>query len=105
MRLTRFLVLATSLALLGGCGAAGRMVGPPSKTTLPAYLPAGTPAGEKVAVCYGGATSSMKELAAAAAEFCGEPGSTVSFVTEDLYLNECPLMKKRRAVFACREPR
>lgn len=105
MRLSAFLAVLLSLAAVAGCGSVGRMTGPPSKTTLPDNLPAGTWKGQKVAVCYGGATSSMEALAVAAAELCKEPGSRVEFLTEDLHLNECPLLKKRRAVFACHDPR
>jgi len=105
MRLTAFLILFLSLVAVTGCERISRMTGAPSKTSLPAYYPPGTATGEKVAVCYGGATPSMEALAAAAAELCKEPGSTVEFVTEDLHLNECPLLKKRRAIFTCHEPR
>jgi hypothetical protein len=105
MRLTAFLVILLSLAAVAGCARVSRMTGAPSKTSQPDYYPAGAGKGEKVAVCYGGATTSMEALAAAAAELCKEPGSTVEFVTEDLHLNECPLLKKRRAVFTCHDPR
>jgi hypothetical protein len=105
MRLAAFLILLLSLVAVTGCERISRMTGAPSRTTLPECYPAGTEKGQKVAVCYGGATTSMEALAAAAAELCKEPGSTVEFVTEDLHLNECPLLKKRRAVFACHEPR
>jgi hypothetical protein len=47
----------------------------------------------------------METLTAAALEQCSEPGSTVEYLTGDLHINECPLLKKRRAVFICREPR
>jgi hypothetical protein len=107
MRFVTFLTLMLSLLALAGCGSIGRMTGAPSRTTLPDHLPAGTPKEkkeEKVAVCYGAATSSKEQLATAAAEFCKEPGSTVTFLTEDVQLNECPLLKKRRAVFSCHEP-
>ncbi len=77
MRLTAFLILILSLIAVTGCERVGRMTGAPSKTSLPDYYPAGTDKGEKVAVCYGGATTSMEALAAAAAELCKEPGSTV----------------------------
>jgi hypothetical protein len=105
MRLMAFFILLLSLVAVTGCERVSRMTGAPSKTSLPDYYPAGTEKGQKVAVCYGGATTSMEALAAAAAELCKEPGSTVELVTEDLHLNECPLLKKRRAVFACHEPR
>ena len=105
MRLMALLMLILTLVAVTGCGSIGRMAGAPSKTSLPDYYPPNAPEGQKVAVCYGAATKSMKELAAAAAELCKEPGSTVAFVTEDVQLNECPLLKKRRAVFACQEPR
>ena len=105
MRLWTIFAILLSLLAVSGCERVSRMTGAPSKTTLPDYYPAGTPEGEKVAVCYGGATASMKDLAAAAAELCKEPHSTVTFVTDDVQLNECPLLKKRRAVFVCHDPK
>ena len=105
MRLPVILMLMLSLLAAAGCGSIGRMAGAPSRTSLPEHFPAGTPKGEKVAVCYGSATSSMEQLTAAAAEMCSQPGSTVTFITEDVQLNECPLVKKRRAVFSCHAPR
>lgn len=105
MRLLIVLGVTLSLLAMAGCGSIGRMAGAPSRTTVPDHFPAGTPKGEKVAVCYGAATSSMEQLTAAAAEMCSQPGSTVTFITEDVQLNECPLVKKRRAVFSCHAPR
>jgi hypothetical protein len=105
MRLLAILVIVSSFAAMTGCGSVSRMTGPPSKTTLPDHLPPGSPKGEKVAVCYGGETGSLEALATAAAELCKEPGAKVEFVMEDVHLNECPLLKKRRAVFACHDPR
>lgn len=98
------LALVMALAALSGCERVSRMTGVPSATSLPESIPAGSPPGQKVAVCYGGATPSMEALAVAAAELCTEPGSRVQFLAEDLHLNECPLMKKRRAIFVCHEP-
>jgi len=104
MRRLAALALVLAAVTLAGCDRLSRMTGAPSKTTLPENLPLGSPAGEKVAVCYGGATESMQALTEAAAELCKEPGSTATFLVEDLHLNDCPLFKKRRAVFVCHEP-
>jgi hypothetical protein len=105
MRPSVCISLILTVLTLAGCDSISRMTGAPSKTSVPSNMPAGGPPGERVAVCYGGATSSMAELAAAAAEICKEPGSTVEYLTSDLNLNDCPLLKKRRAVFVCHAPR
>ena len=96
------LLLLTGLA---GCDSINRFAGPPSKTSLPAHLPPYQKPGAAVALCYNKDTGTMETLAAAAQELCSEPGSTVEYLTGDLHINECPLLKKRRAVFICREPR
>lgn len=93
------------MLLLSGCDTASQFSGDPSETTRPRHLPANAPAGEKVAVCYSASASTRETVIKAAAELCKEPGSTVDIVTEDFYLNDCPLLKKRRAVFVCRYPK
>lgn len=99
-----FILLAT--LALAACDTVGRLgAGEPTKTSLPEHLPPDSPANQKVAVCYTGRSTTKQALYAAAAELCKEPGSSVQYLMEDLNLNDCPLLKKRRAVFVCYEPR
>jgi hypothetical protein len=106
MKASTALVLGLAVVLsLSGCDTASRYSGEPSPTSLPQHLPAGAPRGEKVAVCYSASASTRETVMKAAAELCKEPGSTVDIVTEDFYLNDCPLLKKRRAVFVCHYPK
>lgn len=104
MKASVAVVLGFAALLLAGCDTVSQYGGEPSKTTLPPHLPKTAPPGEKVAVCYSASASTREAVMNAAAELCKEPGSTVDFVTEDYYLNDCPLLKKRRAVFVCHYP-
>jgi len=92
-------------SIVVGCGSIDRISGAPSKTDMPDFLPANHPVGQYVAVCYNSGNSTRETVATAAVELCKEPGSKVEYITGDLYLNECPLLKKHRAVFVCHEPR
>ncbi len=105
MKISTYAVLGLAAFLLAGCDTVSKYSGEPSETTLPAHLPSTAPPGEKVAVCYSSTASTRESVAKAAIELCKEPGSTVEIVTEDFYLNECPLLKKRRAVFVCYWPK
>ncbi len=99
-------LIAAALALLGaaGCDSIDRLAGSPSPTSVPMHLPPFEGPGRPVAVCYNKGAATPEALAAAALAQCAEPGSTVEYLTADLHLNECPLLKKRRAVYLCREP-
>jgi hypothetical protein len=105
MRIAGSIVALLLLTGLAGCDRINRFAGPPSKTDAPPHLPPYQKPGTPVAVCYNKDTATMETLTAAALELCSEPGSTVEYLTGDLHINECPLLKKRRAVFICREPR
>lgn len=103
MRALYFVLVFVVAALLAGCGTIGRWAGDPSKTSLPPNLSV-EKGSEAVALCYNGNSTTRQVLDAAALELCPEPGSSVRFLREDLNLNECPLVKKRRAVFVCTPP-
>jgi hypothetical protein len=105
MRKSVFAAIGLAAAVLAGCDSLSQYSGEPAETTLPINLPASAPSGEKVAVCYSASASTRETVMKAAAELCTEPGSAVDFVTEDFYLNDCPLLKKRRAVFVCYPPK
>lgn len=105
MRKSVFAVLGLAAISLAGCDSLSQYSGDPSETSLPIHLPSTAPPGEKVAVCYSASASTRETVMQAAAELCKEPGSTIDFVTEDFYLNDCPLLKKRRAVFVCYWPK
>ena len=98
------LLLLTALLALAGCERYDRFVGPPTATSIPDSVTAKYPAGQKVAVCYRDGKTSTEQVVSTATELCTEPGSTVRYLASDYYLNECPLLKKRRAVFMCIEP-
>lgn len=105
MKISVSVVVGFAALLLSGCDTASQFSGDPSETTLPRHLPANAPLGQKVAVCYSASAATRETVMKAAVELCKEPGSTVDIVTEDFYLNDCPLLKKRRAVFVCRYPK
>lgn len=103
----RSLGYAAALLLLvsaSGCDRINQFAGGPSLTSLPAHLPPYKPPGRAIAVCYNKDTAKMADLRKAAFEACTEPGSKLEYLTGDEYLNDCPLLKKRRAIFVCREP-
>jgi hypothetical protein len=83
---------------LAGCAS---IAGDPERTTLPYDVPYDE-RGRLVAVCYSAHVSTVEQVSAAAAEFCGEQDTPVTLWREDLVFNDCPIVKKRRAVFACR---
>ena len=87
-----------------GCDSINRFGGSPSPTQLPINLPPYEGEGRVVAVCYNKDTATPEAIAAAALEQCPQPGSKVEYLTGDLHINDCPLLKKRRAVYICREP-
>lgn len=87
-----------------GCDRINQFAGGPTLTSLPAHLPPYQPPGRAIAVCYNKDTAKMADLKKVAFEACTEPGSTLQYLTGDEYLNDCPLLTKRRAVFVCREP-
>jgi hypothetical protein len=91
-------------AALGGCGTYWQIVGEPTETNVPAEVSV-RPDQEAVGVCYNGNNTTREDLVAAARGLCKEPGSNVQFRTEDLHFNECPLLKKRRAIFVCTDPK
>jgi hypothetical protein len=103
MRRLAFLFALLMPVLAGGCDSINRFAGGPSITTVPEHLPPYQQPGSPVAVCYNKDTAKMEDLTAAALKQCPEPGSTVEYLTGDLHINDCPALKKRRAVFICRE--
>jgi hypothetical protein len=104
MRSLGYLIALLLLISAAGCDRINRFAGRPSLTTVPEHLPPFRRPGTPVAVCYNKDTAKMEDLKTAALESCTEPGSTLEYLTEDEYINDCPLLKKRRAVFICREP-
>lgn len=104
MRRRDCIALLLGTAALGGCGTFWQVVGEPSKTDTPAEVSV-RPDQQAVAVCYNGNNTTREELSTAARNLCKEPGSSVRFQTEDLHFNDCPLLKKRRAVFVCTDPK
>ena len=103
MRRLFFVLMLGVLLVPAACGTVSRFAGEPRETSLPANLPNEVGA-RSVAVCYNGNSTTREALDAAARELCKEPDSTVQFLREDLNLNDCPLIKKRRAVFVCTPP-
>lgn len=93
-------MLATTLA---SCDLARGIGEEPSKTSLPENFPLDL-VGRAVAVCHVGDDPKAAPIVGAVREICREPGSTVAFHSADLYLNDCPVMKKRRAVYLCTAP-
>lgn len=104
MRVAVYTLALLLLAGVAGCDRINRLAGGPSRTSVPLNLPPYQPPGSTVAVCYNKDTATAEAIAAAAREFCPEPGSSVEYLTGDLHINDCPLLKKRRAVYICREP-
>jgi hypothetical protein len=84
--------------------ACASIAGEPSMTTLPEDM-SDEMRDRAVAVCYAASASTREDLEAAAKENCPEPGSSVAFRSEDLVFNDCPMVKKRRAVFLCTAPK
>lgn len=105
MRIAGYIIAVLLASGAAGCDSINRFAGPPSPTQLPINVPPFQPPGTPVAVCYNKDTATSEAIAAAALAQCGEPGSTVEYLTGDLHINDCPLLKKRRAVYICREPR
>jgi hypothetical protein len=88
---------AGAVLVLAGCAS---VAGDPMKTAIPHDVPYADRPG-MVAVCYSTYVSTPEQVAAAAAELCKEPDTPVVLWRDDLMLNDCPLLKKRRAVFTC----
>jgi hypothetical protein len=104
MRPHAFLIALFLLIAAAGCDRINQFAGGPTLTTVPDHLPPFTRPGTPIAVCYNKDTAKMEDLKTAALERCQEPGSTLEYLTGDEYINDCPLLTKRRAVFICREP-
>ena len=104
MRPLGYAAVLLLLMSASGCDRINQFAGGPSLTSLPDHLPPYQPPGRPIAVCYNKDTAKMADLKKVAFEACTEPGSTLQYLTEDEYLNDCPLLTKRRAVFVCREP-
>jgi hypothetical protein len=104
-RIAGYLIVAALASGVAGCDSINRFAGPPTPTQLPVNMPLYDPPGTPVAVCYNKDTATPEALTAAALAQCPEPGSTVEYLTGDLHINDCPVLKKRRAVYVCREPR
>lgn len=98
-------ILAAGLiaVTLTACGVARSIGGGPVKTSLPSNFQ-GKAGVSPIAVCYVDGDPKAPAIVTAVRELCKEPGSTVSFHSNDLYLNDCPLMKKHRAVYFCTAP-
>ncbi|MDH3700246.1 MAG: hypothetical protein OEU46_02945 [Alphaproteobacteria bacterium] len=102
--MVRHIFVAGLLAvILAGCGLARNFAGEPVKTSLPQNFK-GKLGATSVAVCYVDGDPRAPEVVTAVRELCKEPGSTVSFHSSDLIFNDCPFMKKRRAVYFCTAP-
>ena len=104
MRVAVHILALLLLTGAAGCDRINRFAGGPSATGVPINLPPYQPPGAAVAVCYNKDTATAETIAAAARELCPEPGSSVEYLTGDLHINDCPILKKRRAVYICREP-
>jgi hypothetical protein len=89
--------------ILAACGVVRSIGGDPVKTSLPQNFQnkAGATA---VAICYVDGDPKAPAIVTAVRELCKEPGSTVAFHSNDLVFNDCPMMKKRRAVYFCTAP-
>jgi len=98
-------ILAAGLiaVTLTACGVVRSIGGGPVKTSLPANFQ-GKAGKSAIAVCYVDGDPKAPAIVTAVRELCKEPGSTVSFHSNDLYFNDCPLMKKHRAVYFCTAP-
>ncbi|GAG05629.1 unnamed protein product [marine sediment metagenome] len=92
---------AGAALVLAGCSS---IAGDPVKTSVPHDVPYDMRA-KMVAVCYSTGVSAPEQVATAAAELCKEPDTPVELWRDDLVFNDCPLFKKRRAVFACKAPK
>lgn len=57
-----------------------------------------------VSVCYGAGGATRAELEALARENCPVAGSSVRFIDHEGLWNDCPLLLKNRATFACAAP-
>jgi len=91
------MVAAGAALALAGCAS---VAGDPEKTAIPYDAPLDVRSG-MVAVCYSAHVSTPEQVSVAAAELCSEPNTPVRLWRDDLVMNECPLFKKRRAVFIC----
>ena len=92
---------AGAALFLAGCSA---VAGDPVRTTIPHDVPYEMRP-SAVAVCYSAYVSTPEQVMAAAAELCREPDTPVALWRDDLVFNDCPLFKKRRAVFTCNSPK
>lgn len=102
--MVRHIFVAGLLALsLAACGLTRNFAGEPVKTSLPQNFK-GKLGMTSIAVCYVDGDPRAPEIATAVRELCAEPGSTVSFHSSDLVFNDCPFVKKRRAVYFCTAP-
>lgn len=104
MRVAVHMLALLLLTGVAGCDRINRFAGGPSRTSVPLNLPPYPLSDTPVAVCYNKDTATAEAIAAAARELCPEPGSAVEYLTGDLHINDCPLLKKRRAVYICKEP-
>ena len=102
--MVRQLFAAALIALiLSACGVIRSIGGEPVKTSLPQHFKnkaGATP----IAVCYVDGDPKAPGIVDAVRALCKEPGSTVTFHSNDLVFNDCPVMKKRRAVYYCTPP-
>lgn len=103
MRISRTIrtLAVGAVTVAAGCAS---VAGDPERTSIPFDVPHEMRS-RVVAVCYSARVSTAEQVAKAAAEFCAEPDTPVELWREDLVFNECPLFKKRRAVFSCKYPK
>lgn len=88
------LACAIVLLALAGCSALDPY------PTVPRAMPPGSPAGQRVAICYNTLTTTLAEVQATAQQECSA-GTQAEPAETDWYLQNCPLLLPARATFAC----
>jgi hypothetical protein len=80
--------------LLAGCGALEPYA------TVPPPPPPGTPAGQRVAICYNTLNTTLAEIQASAQQECAA-GTIAEPTDTDYHLQNCPLLIPGRTTFLC----
>jgi hypothetical protein len=91
----RALALGAAITLVAGCSEFA-----PYETYAPPPTAGHKEAGPRVAVCYDRVTANPSEVAKSAQALCAK-GTTVTPVSTDLTMQDCPLLLPQRAIFVC----
>ena len=97
------ILLVGSTLMVASCTPRMNVGGQPFVTKDPKYLPRAKNQ-KYVSICYNADNTDEGTIKELAQKSCMQPGANVRVHSQDLILNECPVLSKARVTFLCIVP-